>query len=207
MAYDKSHTIDAFLAATAAKQPTPGGGSVAALAGGLAAAMGEMVLNYSLGKKDLAQHQDALKHAVSELNRARVVMLELMVEDQAAYDALTAARKLPENDSQRSSKIDAALAVCIRIPQTIGTTALAILQICDRVVEIVNPYLLSDLSVCAELAMATLRCAAYNVRVNLAGVQSVERFQIDSSVNKQMVDASRTIQRVIPRIWAKVGPS
>jgi formiminotetrahydrofolate cyclodeaminase len=63
------------------------------------------------------------------------------------------------------------------------------------------------LSVCAELAMATLRCAAYNVRVNLAGVQSVERFQIDSSVNKQMVDASRTIQRVIPRIWAKVGPS
>ena len=51
--FDRTTSIDAFLSATAAKQPTPGGGSVAALAGALSSAIGEMVLSYSIGKKDL----------------------------------------------------------------------------------------------------------------------------------------------------------
>src|SRR4051812_18812327 len=55
--YDQHHTIESFLAAAAAKQPAPGGGSVAALAGALAASMGEMVINYSLGKKNLAAYE------------------------------------------------------------------------------------------------------------------------------------------------------
>src|SRR3954454_25286857 len=96
--YDQSHTIDAFLTAAAAKQPTPGGGSVTALAGALAAAMGEMVLNYSVGKKSLAQFQPELQAGLRELGRARGLLLQLMEEDQVAYEALTAARKLPESN-------------------------------------------------------------------------------------------------------------
>ena len=76
--YDHKTTIHDFLNATAAKQPTPGGGSVTALCGALAAAIGEMVLNYSVGKKDLAQHQDDLKTGLSELTRARALLLGLM---------------------------------------------------------------------------------------------------------------------------------
>src|SRR5262249_17275611 len=108
MIYDKTQTLDGFLNAAAAKQPTPGGGSIAALAGALAVQMGEMVLNYSIGKKDLAafdaQHQEAL----GELHRARALMLELMVEDQAAYETLTEVRKLPTTDPQRNGKFEAA---------------------------------------------------------------------------------------------------
>ena len=59
--YDATTPIGDFLNAAAAKQPAPGGGSVAALAGALAAAMGEMVLNYTVGKKNLAQHEPELK--------------------------------------------------------------------------------------------------------------------------------------------------
>src|SRR6266576_6548785 len=99
--YDPNTTISDFLNATAAKQPTPGGGSVTALAGALAAAMGEMVLNYSVGKKDLAQHQPELKIGLAELTRARALLLGLMVEDQVAYEALTAARKLPPSSPTR----------------------------------------------------------------------------------------------------------
>src|SRR3954467_6822227 len=98
---DKTATIDEFLAAAAAKQPAPGGGSVTALAGALAAAMGEMVVSYSVGKKDLAQHRAELEAAAQELHRARLVLLELMEEDQFGYAALTDARKLPESDAAR----------------------------------------------------------------------------------------------------------
>src|SRR3954447_21716538 len=69
--YDQNNTIADFLTAAAAKQPAPGGGSATALAGALAAAMSEMVLNYSVGKKDLAEHQPALTEALAELTRAR----------------------------------------------------------------------------------------------------------------------------------------
>src|SRR3954452_4495031 len=94
--HDASQTINDFLAAAAAKQPTPGGGSIAALAGALAASMGEMVLNYSVTKKSLAQFEPELKEALAEFTRARQLLLQLMIEDQVAYEALTTARKLPE---------------------------------------------------------------------------------------------------------------
>src|SRR5213080_1664714 len=95
MMYDQNTKLAEFLDATAARQPTPGGGSVTALTGALAAAMGEMVVNYSLGKKGLEAYADELRPVVEELTRARQLMLNLMSEDQAAYAALTAARKLP----------------------------------------------------------------------------------------------------------------
>src|SRR3954467_14635955 len=94
--FDRNTTIDTFLRATAAKQPTPGGGSVAALAGALAAAMGEMVLNYSVGRKQNSPDADqSMRVVLAEFTRARQLLLELMREDQLAYESLTAARKLP----------------------------------------------------------------------------------------------------------------
>jgi formiminotetrahydrofolate cyclodeaminase len=205
MTFDKTQSIDAFLAATAAKQPTPGGGSVAALTGALAAAIGEMVVNYSIGKKDLVQHQAELQTALTELTRARQIMLELMVEDQAAFHELSVCRKLPSTDPQRAARFNEALNVCIGIPQTIGATAAAILGTCDKCVEMSNKFLLSDLAVCAELAMATVRCATYNVRVNLADVEDPQRkLTIESAALKQVIDAGKIIQQVIPRIWTKL---
>src|SRR5882672_8189200 len=97
---DQQSTIAQFIEAAAAKKPTPGGGSVTALVGALAASMGEMVLNYSIGKKELAAYEGELKPALAELHRARQMMLQLMVEDQAAYEAMTAARKLPDNSKE-----------------------------------------------------------------------------------------------------------
>src|ERR1700674_2904413 len=99
--YDASHTIQDFLNAAAAKQPAPGGGSVTALVGALAASMGEMVVNYSIGKKNLAAHAADHPAALAELSRARSLMLQLMAEDQAAYEAMTALRKLPADSPER----------------------------------------------------------------------------------------------------------
>ena len=203
--YDAKTPIDQFLAAAAAKQPTPGGGSIAALAGALAASMGEMVVNYSLGKKSLEAHSDALKTAVAELSRASAILIELMIADQQAYEAFTAARKIPQSPARASAIGDAAM-ICIRIPEAIGATAVAILEIADRLVDIVNPYLLSDLAVCADLAMATTRCAIYNIRVNLPEItDSKHRWEIEATSAHLLSRGLLTIQRVSPRIWQRVA--
>lgn len=200
--YDQKTTLDQFLQAAAAKQPTPGGGSITALVGALSASMGEMVLNYSVGKKDLQAYVGELKPALEEFTRARKLMLSLMVEDQLAYETFTAISKLPADAPDREGKYNAALLACIRVPQAMGATGVAILQICDRMINFVNPYLLSDLAVCADLAMATVRCASYNVRINLQNLKdSKDRTQIESSIGQLLTHGASTIQRVAPRIW------
>ena len=202
--YDESTPIKQFLDAAAAKQPTPGGGSATALAGALAASMGEMVVNYSIGKKDLEPFVEELKPALAEYQKARQVLLRLMVEDQQAYAALTACRKLPEDSPERASQMPAALAACIRAPEAMAATSCAVLELCDRIVNFVNPWLLSDLAVCADLSMATVRCAVYNVRVNLAQVtDAAERQQIEATMFELLSRAGRFIQQVSPRIWAR----
>lgn len=202
--HDSTTPIHTFLAAAAAKQPTPGGGSIAALAGALAASMGEMTLNYSVNKKGLEQHRESLESTLGELTRAREVLLQLMVEDQLAFQAISALRKLPADSPEAKDKLPAALLACIRIPQAIAATAVALLDRCDQAVDKVNVYLLSDLAVCAELAMATARCAAYNVRVNLADVEDpAERQSIETAVNILLSRGTAIIQRLSPRIWAR----
>ena len=204
--YDAKTTIHDFLNATAAKQPTPGGGSVTALAGALAAAMSEMVLNYSVGKRDLAQHQADLKAGLSELTRARTLLLGLMQEDQVAYEALTAARKLPDSNPGKQKELDVAILACIRVPQAMGATALAILAEADRLVDKVNHHLLSDLAVCCELAMATVRSAGYNVRVNLPELQDPrDRTRVQSEADHLLARATHVVSRAVGRIWARHG--
>jgi glutamate formiminotransferase/formiminotetrahydrofolate cyclodeaminase len=203
--YDDSTTIGDFLNATAAKQPSPGGGSVAALAGALASAMGEMTLNYSVGRKaNIPETEGILRQALVELGRGRELMLKLMREDQAAYDLLTAARKMPEGSPGRQDQIDVALLACIRIPQAMAACGLAVLERVDRVWEIANVHLLSDLAVCAELAMATVRSGVYNVRANLPSVvDRQERMRFESATEEMLVRATEIVKRNIPRIWER----
>jgi formiminotetrahydrofolate cyclodeaminase len=96
------------------------------------------------------------------------------------------------------------VAACIRCPQAVGATAVAILKLCDQVVEIVNPWLLSDLAVSADLAMATARAAMYNVRVNLSSIEdAAERRAQQAEMDQMLSHAKVLIQHVQPMIWSR----
>jgi len=204
--HDQNSTIAAFLDAAAAKSPTPGGGSVAALAGALAASMGEMCVNYSIGKKGLEAHQADFAACLRELSHARAMLLQLMVEDQAAYDVMTAARKLPADDPRRQGKLDAATLACLRVPEAIAAVGLAILQQCDRLAGTSNVYLLSDLAVCADLAVATVRCGLNNVRANLSSLTDpADRESAQAMAQSMQSRAVTLVQRISPTIWERVA--
>jgi formiminotetrahydrofolate cyclodeaminase len=127
-----------------------------------------------------------------------------MTEDQYAYEALTAAKKLPESSPARQADFDVSLLACIRVPQAMGAAALAILVLADSLVDKVNHYLLSDLAVCCELAMATVRCAVYNVRANLPDVADPgDRTKIEHTAAQLIAHATPLVQRAVPRIWAR----
>jgi methenyltetrahydrofolate cyclohydrolase len=204
--HDRTTSIEKFLEAAAAKQPTPGGGSVTALTGALAAAMGGMVLNYSLGKKG-EEHQAAeIGGGVAEFHRASQIMVKLMEEDQSAYEELATARKLPANSPQRAAAVAAAATVCARVPETMAATGVAILGLADQFVDQANRHLLSDLAVCAELAMAATRAALYNVRVNLPDISDADqRRTIEKTSEELLGRAVKMILRVMPRIRERMS--
>ena len=87
-----------------------------------------------------------------------------------------------------------------------AATAVAILELCDRLVDKVNHYLLSDLAVAADLATATARSPTYNVRANLPDVRDpAERRALESTADLVLRHAIDLVRRVSPRIWARHG--
>jgi formiminotetrahydrofolate cyclodeaminase len=204
--HDQTSTIEIFLNAAAARQPAPGGGSVAAMVGALAASMGEMVVNYSIGKKGLEAHAAGHQAALAQFHKARQLLLGLMAEDQLAYESLTAARKLAASDPSREEAIAIALLASIRVPEAMAATAVSILDLAGKIVDTANYFLLSDLAVCADLAMATTRCAIYNVRVNLPEITDAkEKAEIETAIDGLLSRGLIAVQRVSPRIWQRVA--
>lgn len=161
---DSNASIKVFLQATASREPTPGGGAVAALCGALAVAIGEMVLNYSASRKiNSTQAEAKLIDGLQQFNIVRGMFLELMVEDQSAYEDFSKLRK----SNAPVHEISAALSRCITVPRGIAGGALSVLKMANELTPIINRHLRSDLSVCGELAMATLRSSLHCVRINL----------------------------------------
>lgn len=156
-----------FIAATAARQATPGGGSVAALCGALAAGLATMALRYTAGKKSFAPYEAELQAAIARLTTAGQLLEELMAEDVAAYEALSGMLKLPQPERLAHPDYAAVVVAAIRAPETAGAIAENILELCAGLLEKTNKLLLSDLGIAATYAHATVHASELNVRVNL----------------------------------------
>ena len=156
-----------FISRTAAKTPTPGGGSVAGLVGALAVALAEMSLNFTKGKKKFAAHEDFYAALAEQLTGLRARFEQLIADDIAAYEQYQHAAAMPEGDPGRAAAQAQALAAAIEVPRRAATAALQLLEVLRAFADKCNPYLISDLVAGASLAVATLRMSDYNVRINV----------------------------------------
>lgn len=159
--------IGAFLDQLGAKQPTPGGGAAASVAGAVGAGLGQMVLSYSLGKKSLAEHQPLLEQAMKALARAREMFLTLAQEDATAYGVLNDLMRLPADDVRRTREWDAAVDASIRPPMASlalsSETARVLVSLCGTT----NTQLKSDLAIAGILIEAAAAAAKWNVVINV----------------------------------------
>ena len=167
-------SVRQFIHATAARNPTPGGGSVAAVAGALAAALAEMALQYTVGKKQFEAHRAELTEAIDKLRKAAALMQDLVSDDIRAYSNLSGFLKVPADQRAGHADYLTAVAAAIRAPQDVGGMALHILEVCNELLDKTNPFLISDLGVAAALAHGTVDAAEYSVLVNLKLLPSAE---------------------------------
>jgi glutamate formiminotransferase/formiminotetrahydrofolate cyclodeaminase len=164
-------TLRGFADALASDAPVPGGGSAAAYAGALGAALAAMVARIAAKKTD----DPALRDFIGEMDNLRSDFLRLVDDDSAAYAAVAAAMKLPKatDDEKRirGERIQAALLAASRVPLEVAKTSRRLLDACERGLEKAPPAAVSDVGVGALLAETALRGAAMNVMINLASVK------------------------------------
>ena len=171
-------TVAQLLDAIATKQPTPGGGAVAAVTVATAAALGEMVVRYRIGKKAAAGHKALHTDVADVLSGLRTKALSLAETDAAAFRRLSALWKLDPDDPRRQAEWVDAVTTAIDAPLQVMTAGLTVLDALDRVRGTVGTMLRSDLAIAALLAQAGSEAAAWNVRINLPllgeGAQAAE---------------------------------
>lgn len=155
-----------FASAVAGKTPTPGGGSAAGVVGSLAAALGEMALNFTRGKKKFAQHEEAYAHLGHRMEKARAMFQDLVADDVAAYGLYREAAAMEEGP-KKSEAMQLALAAAINVPRMMTKLALSLTDDLVALSDKCNPYLISDLVAGAALAEAAIRLCDYNVKINV----------------------------------------
>jgi glutamate formiminotransferase/formiminotetrahydrofolate cyclodeaminase len=183
--------VQGFVNAVAADRPTPGGGSVSALAGSLAAALGEMACRVTLKKKQFADHYDSVRQSLSHLERLRKALMEAIDRDAESYEGVIKAIRLPKasesEQARRQQAIEEASKNAALVP--LGTSELIaeLSAILELLRPVTAPQAASDLSVALGLAAAARSGAMENVRANLPQIHDREWVsQIESHLNGEM---------------------
>jgi formiminotetrahydrofolate cyclodeaminase len=159
-----------FLDRIASKEPTPGGGSVAALAGAAGAALVEMVGAMEKTRAGLPEERKRLDAAAAAAREAGALLRKLVDEDKEAYDAVVAAYRLPKatepQKQARKAKVAGAMKRATEVPLATAEACLTVLKAAQEAAAHGNPNALSDARTGAALALAGLVGGIENVRIN-----------------------------------------
>ncbi|MEX1248040.1 MAG: glutamate formimidoyltransferase [Anaerolineales bacterium] len=160
-----------FIEALASATPTPGGGSAAAYAGALAAALVGMVGRLTMGKKKYADVEAQMAELVHKADALRAAFLEAVDKDIAAFDAVMAALKLSKGTDKEKKKrqeaLQAATLEAARQPLAVARMATECLQLAREAARLGNTNAISDAGAAAALARACLSGSSLNVRINV----------------------------------------
>src|SRR5438093_99804 len=184
-------TLDGWVEELAGGAPVPGGGSAAALAGALAAALVAMVGRLTLGRKAYASAQQRVSAIVAEADALRGQLRRLVDEDAAAYSRVSAAHRLPKEDPGRRRAVDEALVGAAQTPLQMARGAVRLLGLAREIETIGNQNARSDARVGAALARAALAGAVENVRVNVAALS-------EPGWGKALLQEAEALERVSP---------
>jgi formiminotetrahydrofolate cyclodeaminase len=168
-------SLSAFLDELASSSPAPGGGSVAALAGALGAALTSMVCNLTIGKKKYASVEEEMKAVLTQAEGLRAQFTELIDRDTAAFNKVMEALGLPkETEPQkalRTAAIREATKEATLVPLEVMKHCIDALALTQRVADWGNQNAVSDVGTSALMLHAACSAAALNVRINLKGLE------------------------------------
>jgi glutamate formiminotransferase/formiminotetrahydrofolate cyclodeaminase len=195
-------SLSGFVASVASSNPVPGGGSIAAHTGALAAALAQMVTGLTIGKKKYAAVDAEMKEAALKAVSLGNTLASLVKRDAEAYSLVSEAYKLPKEPAdaaaRRTKAVTSALLKAAEVPLETARASVEVAQISALVAEKGNTNAVTDAGVAALLAEAACKGADYNVRVNVSALE-------DPSAGASLASESRQLVKKVVEIAARVA--
>jgi glutamate formiminotransferase / formiminotetrahydrofolate cyclodeaminase len=169
-------TVLDFTDEVSRDSPAPGGGSVAALAGALGAALASMVANLTYGKEGTESRDAELARIAEEAQRIKDQLVAAVDADSDAFkgfmDAMRLPQGTPEEKALRARKMQEGLEHAVQVPWATAEASLAAMCLSRAVAAVGNPSSLSDGAVGVQIAFAGVRGGLWNVMINLKDITS-----------------------------------
>ncbi len=171
--------LDTFLDKLASNNPTPGGGSVAALSGALGAALTSMVCHLTIGKEAYINVENDMKEVMEKSEELRMQLTELINKDTEAFNEVMAAIKMPKETEEqkeiRRNQLQQKFKSAAVVPLETAKTCEQILDLALTAAQKGNKNSITDAAVSALMAHAGVQSAIFNVKINLATIKD-EKF-------------------------------
>lgn len=171
----KDLALEEFAARTASSAPVPGGGSVAAFTGALAAALSEMVANLTIGKAKYADVEDEMRRLAADGSKLRQELLEGIRKDSTSFglymEAIAMPKSTEEEKALRREAMQRGLIAATEAPLAIAESAAKVFPIAEAVVLRGNAGAVTDGLVSAMLARTAVLSALLNVKINLGSIK------------------------------------
>lgn len=170
----KQHNLNDFIHILASDTPTPGGGSVSALAGAVGAALTEMVARLTLGREKYEEYEDLVQGVAAHAVTLRALLVSAIDKDAASYKAVSDTFSMPKStDEEKTARREAmqlALKAAVEPPFEIMGLGLAVLECADKLIGRSNINAVSDLGVAALNLKSAMQGAWLNVLINLGSI-------------------------------------
>lgn len=180
----KNMTIEQFAMQTASNEPVPGGGSISALAGALAAALTEMVAGLTIGKKKYAEAEEEMKAAVEPMHNICQQLLVDIERDSQSFDLYMQALGLPkETEEEKAARTEAmqnGLKAAVAVPLSVAKASYEVLPYAELMGAKGNKTAVTDALVATMMARTAVLGALFNVKINLLSIKDQEFVQATS---------------------------
>lgn len=178
----KDISIEKYIEELSSSSPTPGGGSVSALAAALSSALTSMVFNLTVGKKSYNELSDSEKtlidNALDTSNMYNKRLLEFMDKDSEAFLNFMKAFKLPKETEEdkrfRENEIQKGYISALQIPLDLAEESIKLYEVIMTACKYGNKSVISDAGVASYLIFAAIESSILNVKINLAGLKDKE---------------------------------
>jgi glutamate formiminotransferase/formiminotetrahydrofolate cyclodeaminase len=205
-----SLTVDRFVDEVSTDSPAPGGGSVAALAGSLGAALSAMVANLTVGKKGYEPVWEELAALAARCQALKDQLVRAVDEDTEAFNQVMSAMRLPKGTAEqqraRNQAVEAAYEAAARVPLNTAQLCLETIKMAWEVATKGNVNSASDAGVAALVGRAGLEGAALNVLTNLGSVKN-QAFSDECrrEVDRLMTESGELCAKVTAHVKSTFG--
>ena len=203
-----------YISEASSGSPTPGGGSVAALAGSLGAALTQMVGNLTFDKRTFAELDNKTKEELQEnfqiLKEKMDILSGIVDEDSKAFDGVMDAFKMPKNSEEekaaRTKAIQEGYKHALEVPLRCARECLQVLDLQLVFANYGNINAITDVGVGALLAYTGLEGSLLNVRINLLSIKDEEyKADIGGKMNTILEEGNKTKDQVLEIVYQRLG--